>query len=105
MGHSKADKADSHERIVKVAEDLFRERGVNGVGVAELMAAAKLTHGGFYRHFSTRDELVAGAVGRALADGSPIANAIAAQPHATIGPVIDAYLSIAHSDRVAASCA
>lgn len=105
MGHSKAEKADSHERIVKVAADLFRERGVNGVGVAELMAAAKLTHGGFYRHFSTRDELVAEAVERALADGSAIANAIAAQPHATIGPVIDAYLSIAHRDRVPASCA
>lgn len=105
MGHSKAEKAGSHERIVKVAADLFRERGVDGVGVAALMSAAKLTHGGFYRHFATREELVAEAVERALADGSAVAAAIASQPRATIGPVIDAYLSVAHRDRLSASCA
>jgi len=105
MGHSKADKAASHKRIVKVAADLFRERGVDGVGLADLMKRAELTHGGFYRHFNSRDELVAEAVEVALADGSAIANAIAAHPKSTIGPLIDAYLSVAHRDRVAASCA
>ena len=105
MGHSKADKAESHKRIVKVAADLFRERGVNGIGLAELMENAQLTHGGFYRHFGSRDDLVAEAVERALADGSAVATAIAAHPQSTIGSVIDAYLSLAHRDRVAASCA
>jgi TetR/AcrR family transcriptional repressor of nem operon len=105
MGHSKAEKAESHKRIVKVAADLFRERGVNGIGLAELMESAQLTHGGFYRHFSSRDDLVAEAVERALADGSAVATAIAAHPQSTIGSVVDAYLSLAHRDRVAASCA
>jgi TetR/AcrR family transcriptional repressor of nem operon len=105
MGHSKADKAASHARIVEVAADLFRERGVNGIGLAELMQAADLTHGGFYRHFASRDELVAEAVERALADGSSVATAIAAHPASTIGSVIDGYLSLAHRDRVASSCA
>jgi TetR/AcrR family transcriptional repressor of nem operon len=69
------------------------------------MESAQLTHGGFYRHFTSREQLVAEAVERALADGSAIASAIAAHPQATIGAVIDAYLSLAHRDRVAASCA
>ncbi|HEY4179126.1 MAG TPA: TetR/AcrR family transcriptional regulator [Kofleriaceae bacterium] len=105
MGHSKTEKAESHERIVKVAAKLFRERGVNGIGLAELMEGAQLTLGGFYRHFASRDELVAEAVERALADGDFVVSAIAAHPHSTIGSVIDAYLSLAHRDRVSASCA
>jgi TetR/AcrR family transcriptional repressor of nem operon len=105
VGHSKADKLASRARIVKVAADMFRERGVHGIGLVELMDHAQLTHGGFYKHFESREELVAEAVERALADGSAVANAIAARPEATIGSVIDAYLSLAHRDNVAASCA
>ena len=47
MGHSKAAKEKSHQRIVKTAAARFRERGVDGIGVAELMKEADLTHGGF----------------------------------------------------------
>src|SRR5258707_1291662 len=70
MGHSKAEKAESHDRIVRTAATRFREIGVNGIGLADLMKEAGLTHGGFYRHFASRDELVAEAIERALHDGS-----------------------------------
>jgi TetR/AcrR family transcriptional repressor of nem operon len=105
MGHSKAEKAESHERIVKVAAGVFRELGVDGISVADLMDSAGLTNGGFYRHFGSRDELVAEAVERALKDGSAVADAIAANPRSTIGTVVDAYLSAVHRDNVASGCA
>jgi TetR/AcrR family transcriptional repressor of nem operon len=105
MGHSKAEKAESHERIVTVAAGVFRELGIDGISLADLMQRAGLTHGGFYRHFDSRDDLVAEAVERALKDGSAVADAIAANPKSTIGAVIDAYLSLAHRDNVAFGCA
>jgi len=105
MGHSKVEKAESHERIVKVAAGVFRELGVDGISVADLMQCAGLTHGGFYRHFGSRDDLVAEAVERALKDGSAVADAVAANPRSTIDAVVDAYLSLAHRDNVASGCA
>src|SRR3954447_1132726 len=70
MRHSKEDKAASHERIVEVAAARIRESGTDQPGVAEIMRAAGLTHGGFYKHFGSRDELIAEAVERALATAS-----------------------------------
>ncbi|MGH8688810.1 MAG: TetR/AcrR family transcriptional regulator [Burkholderiales bacterium] len=105
MGHSRSAKTDSHERIVKLAADLFRERGIDGISVADLMQAAGLTHGGFYRHFDSREALVAEAVERALREGGAVTDAIASQPRATIGALVDAYLSLVHRDKLASSCA
>ena len=94
MGHSKASKREHHEAIVGVAASRFREDGIERVAVADLMHDAGLTHGGFYRHFESRDQLVGEAVERALHDGG---QAMAA--------VIDAYLSISHRDNLGTSCA
>ncbi len=105
MGHSRAAKAENHDRIVQVAADRFRERGVDGISMADLMKDAGLTHGGFYKHFASREMLVAEAVERALADGSAAADAIAANPKATLASLIDGYLSLVHRDQVAHSCA
>jgi TetR/AcrR family transcriptional repressor of nem operon len=105
MGHSRAAKAESHERIVKVASERFRERGVDGIGMADLMKEAGLTPGGFYKHFASRADLVTEAIEHALRDGSAVADNIAANPKATIGWLIDGYLSLAHRDAIAASCA
>jgi len=120
MGHSRADKAESHERIVRVAAARFRESGVEGVGVADLMKEAGLTHGGFYRHFASRDELVAEAVARALRDGARAVSAVdralsdeskqidgtpASRKRALLAVVLDGYLSLAHRDGLATSCA
>jgi TetR/AcrR family transcriptional regulator, transcriptional repressor for nem operon len=68
MGHSQTEKAASHARIVDIAARRFRERGFEAVGVADLMAEAGLTHGGFYKHFPSRDALVTEATERAFAD-------------------------------------
>jgi len=108
MGHSKANKEESHARIVQTAAARFREAGVDGVGVAELMKDAGLTHGGFYRHFTSRDELLAEAVERALSDGGRAVEAVAASKASrpvVAARLVDAYLSIAHRDALASSCA
>jgi TetR/AcrR family transcriptional repressor of nem operon len=108
MGHSKADKEKSHQRIVKTAAARFRERGVDGIGLAELMKEADLTHGGFYGHFDSREELVAEAIECALRDGGEAVAAIAStkRPRAAVlGLLVDAYLSLAHRDGLATSCA
>jgi TetR/AcrR family transcriptional repressor of nem operon len=109
MGHSKADKAESHERIVRVASARFREIGVDGIGVADLMKEAGLTHGGFYRHFASREALVTEAIERALHDGAR--GAFDAEKTTSLGKqallfaLVDWYLGIAHRDGLATSCA
>lgn len=108
MGRSRAEKKKSHDRIVQTAADRFRESGVEGISVADLMKDAGLTHGGFYRHFGSRDELVAEAVERALQDGgravSHIGNSKLERP-AVLAALVDAYLSLAQRDSLATSCA
>jgi len=108
MGHSKAEKAKSHDRVVRVAAARFRETGVNGVGVADLMRDAGLTHGGFYGHFASRDELVAEAIERALHDGAQGVDAVTnsnLSGSSLLAKLIDVYLSAAHRDGFATSCA
>jgi TetR/AcrR family transcriptional repressor of nem operon len=105
MGHSKADKDQSHDRIVRAAAARFREAGVDGIGVADLMKEAGLTHGGFYRHFASRDELVAEAIECALRDGGQAVAAVANIKNSPLAALVDAYLSTAHRDGLATSCA
>ena len=62
MKVSKEQVRENRTRIVETASELFRERGFDGVGVAELMSAAGLTHGGFYKHFSSKADLMAEAM-------------------------------------------
>jgi TetR/AcrR family transcriptional repressor of nem operon len=106
VGSSQADKAASHERIVKTASRRIRRDGVDSLGVAELMNEAGLTHGGFYRHFDSRDELVAEAIDAAVAQGSERIHAAAqlgGQPALTA--IIDGYLSRLHRDKPETGCA
>ena len=66
MKVSKEQMAENRERILNAAAQLFREKGFDGIGVADLMKSAGLTHGGFYGHFASKDELMAQASARAL---------------------------------------
>ena len=66
MGYFMVQKARTHKRIVAIASKRFREKGLAGFGIAELMKEAGLTVGGFYKHFDSRDELVAEAVSAAF---------------------------------------
>ncbi len=105
MGKSQAEKAESHDRIVRTAAARFREIGVDGIGVADLMREAGLTHGGFYRHFASREEMVGEAIESALNDGAQAVAALQASDRATLALLVDGYLSAAHRDGLAKSCA
>lgn len=61
MKKSKAETAQTRKRIVQAAANAFRSNGIHATGVAEIMSAAGLTPGGFYRHFASKDDLVAAA--------------------------------------------
>ena len=58
MGYSQAQKEKTHERIVAIVSKRFREKGLAGFEIAELMKEAGLTVGGFYKHLDSRDDLV-----------------------------------------------
>jgi len=58
--------AANRERIIETAGELFRSKGFSGIGVADIMKAADLTHGGFYGHFASKDDLIAQASRRSM---------------------------------------
>ena len=107
MRYSKEHKQETHARIVKRASVKLRERGAHGIGVADLMKEAGLTHGGFYAHFASREALVIEAFAYAMdrstarwrrkAEETP-----ADQRFATI---IDSYLTPLHRDDPGNGCA
>jgi TetR/AcrR family transcriptional repressor of nem operon len=70
MRVSREKAAENRDRIVEVASRLFRERGFDGVGVDAIMKQAGLTHGGFYGHFGSKDDLAAEALTTALERGN-----------------------------------
>jgi TetR/AcrR family transcriptional repressor of nem operon len=104
MGHSRADKARTHARIVEIAARRLREEGLQGVGVAELMQEAGLTVGGFYKHFGSRDDLVAEAVGACFAQTDAAIDRQADEGERTLAGVADWYLTPAHRDNPGAGC-
>jgi TetR/AcrR family transcriptional repressor of nem operon len=106
MRYPAVHKEHTRERIVKAAARRFRGRGHEGAAIAELMHDLRLTHGGFYRHFTSKDELFVEAFGYALQErGHRIAAAVAqAPPGMALKIVIDTYLDVAHCDDVAAGC-
>ena len=68
MRVSREKAAENRERVVEVAAEQFRAHGFDGIGVADVMKAAGLTHGGFYGNFASKDDLEAEAATRAFAD-------------------------------------
>ena len=106
MGHSRAQKAKTHKHIVSIASKRFRERGLAGFGIAELMKEAGLTVGGFYKHFDSRDHLVAEAVSSAFGGWKRRVDAAASGgPSVSLAKLIDGYLNTAHRDDPGAGCA
>lgn len=105
MRVSREQAAENRERIVQVAAKLFRERGFDGIGVADLMKAAGLTHGGFYGNFSSKDDLVAEASGRALNELSEYWTAVIEKaPRSAFSTIVDRYLSLGHRDSPGQGC-
>jgi len=99
-------KAQTRERIIQAAAEAFRARGVSGVRVEEIMAGAGLTHGGFYAHFSSKDELVGPALERAGGQTLEMLSSVAAslQEDERFRAAIDAYLSPAHAAHPERGC-
>ncbi|MDE5444308.1 TetR family transcriptional regulator [Bradyrhizobium sp. CSA207] len=106
MGHSRANKAKNRQRILEAAAFQLREAGLAGVSIGGLMKSTKLTHGGFYGHFASRDELVAEALEQALSEGNAIAirTRSAKGPH-TLKSFLNTYLSKGHRDNPGSGCA
>ena len=94
---SAAAKAETHEQIVQHAAGAFRAHG-SGVGIGDVMKDLGLTHGGFYRHFATKDELFIEAVAVSLGEVAAKLERAAgkAPPGKELAAVISTYLSLEH---------
>ena len=106
MRVSRQKAAESRERIIDAAGVLFREKGFDGIGVADIMKAAELTHGGFYGHFASKDDLVAQASQRAMARAAMNwTNVTASAPKNPYAALLEHYLSPRHRDDPGHGCA
>lgn len=100
MRVSREKAAENRERIVETASRMFRQNGLDGVGIDAIMNGAGLTHGGFYGHFGSKDDLAAEAVRRALE------RAVESQGrYTTLSGLVSGYLSERHCADRANGCA
>jgi len=104
MRYPASQTAEKHEKILKEAARLFRERGFDGAGVAEIMKAAGLTHGAFYAHFASKEALEAEAVECAFAQSNKRIYALTANARDSRRVFLDSYLSVAHRDHPGSGC-
>lgn len=107
--HSRSTRHETtHERIVEAAARTLRRNGYGGVGVADVMKQAGLTHGGFYAHFESRDALLAEAVERAGRESAAVMNrridTSRARGQSTLRALVEGYLSEAHLRGVEGGC-
>lgn len=98
MKVTKAQAQANRARVVETAATLFRERGYDGVGVADLMAAAGLTHGGFYKNFGSKTDLIAESAACGIAQNAAVSAG------ADIPEFVRSYLSREHRDGRATGC-
>lgn len=98
-------KETQRERILHAASRRFRDAGNAGVAIADLMSNLDLTHGGFYRHFKSKDQLFAEAVAFGLEDiRAKLKRAAEKQPGHELKAVIEGYLSLEHCKNAAEGC-
>lgn len=104
MRFAKGHKEETRQRIIEVASAMFRRDGVEAVGIAALMAEAGLTHGGFYAHFRSKEELVREAMLSAF-EHSRLRREVGADKAAALENLIRLYLRPAHRDAPERGCA
>ncbi|MPY91367.1 MAG: TetR family transcriptional regulator [Luteitalea sp.] len=106
MPWPKNHKSRTRDRIVRAAAAAFRARGVSDVRVDDIMAGAGLTHGGFYAHFSSKDDLLGAALVRANCETiDTLAKALESIPAGQrLHAVIDTYLSPQHAAHPEKGC-
>jgi TetR/AcrR family transcriptional repressor of nem operon len=106
MKVSRAEAAQNRERVIETAAKLFRERGFDGIGVAELMKSAGLTHGGFYGNFTSKEDLMALACARAMEGSLSTMHQLAERDgEKALSSFASIYLSSGHRDQPGAGCA
>lgn len=95
----------NREHVIDTAARLFREKGYSGIGVADLMKAAGLTHGGFYGNFDSKEDLMAAACTRALDESTARWQALLADdPDTALARIVESYLSRAHAAHPGQGC-
>jgi len=106
MRYSTEHKQETRERIVQTASRHFRRRGGKGVGIAELMSKLDLTHGGFYKHFNSKEELLVEAIAKAFDETETRFNEAVskAKPGTELKTLIENYLSPEHCSNSADGC-
>lgn len=106
MRYSREHKQETHDRIVKKASVRLREKGAHGIGVADLMKEAGLTHGGFYAHFDSREALVIEAFAYAMDRSMEHWRKQSGQvpPEKQLTQVVETYLSALHRDNPGHGC-
>jgi TetR/AcrR family transcriptional repressor of nem operon len=106
MRVSREKAAEHRERIIDAAGTLFRAKGFDGIGVADIMKAADLTHGGFYGHFSSKDDLVAQSSKRIMARAAENwSKTTTSDPDDPFAALLKHYLSSRHRDDPGKGCA
>jgi TetR/AcrR family transcriptional regulator, transcriptional repressor for nem operon len=107
MRYSREHKIETHDRIVKKASVRLREKGAHGIGVADLMKEAGLTHGGFYAHFDSREALVIEAFAYAMERSTERWRKLAEQtaPEKRFATIVESYLTPVHRDDPGHGCA
>lgn len=107
MRYTKEHKQETHARIVRKASVRLREKGAHGIGVADLMKEAGLTHGGFYAHFDSREALVIEAFNYAMDRSTDRWRKLAEQtpPEKRFAAIVESYLTTIHRDDPGHGCA
>jgi TetR/AcrR family transcriptional regulator, transcriptional repressor for nem operon len=100
---TRAQAAANREKILEVAGALFRERGFDGIGVADICQRAGLTHGGFYGHFASKDDLAAEITARVLGREGWLQR-LTGKAEPSFDDVVGAYLSRRHRDEPGSGC-
>ncbi|KQS75397.1 hypothetical protein ASG25_08475 [Rhizobium sp. Leaf384] len=97
---------ENRQQVIESSSRLFREKGFDGVGVNTLMQAAGLTHGGFYKQFESKDDLIAQATAAALAQSTQrMSSLIGDEAPDALKKAVRFYLSDQHRDGVSQGCA
>ncbi len=102
MRKSRQEAAETRQRIVAIAAREFNRGGIEGTGLSEIMTAAGLTHGGFYKHFSSKNQLLTEALGQALEKS--LASMEGQRGTRSLDGIAADYLSKDHRDDFDSSC-
>lgn len=106
MRKSKQETAETRRRIVEAASEAFRRNGIDGTAVADVMSAAGMTHGGFYKHFDSKDQVVEESMALAAENWRESMQASLGDlnPKKSLRTAIGDFLSVEHRDEMSCGC-